>query len=118
MTALPANSRAQNAITIRQPIFSTISIGIVKMIAIKIGMTQQLLIKCRARQPKRTRLPLEQLRQMLHVLDQRQLDSCCLRLSDREVRVRIRSLGISVKVGRLLCVFQSQASLPFVGRAT
>jgi len=42
MMALPTNSRAQNAIANRQPTFSTISIGIAKRMAMKIGIAQQL----------------------------------------------------------------------------
>lgn len=38
MITLPTNSRAQNAIVNRQPTFSTISIGIAKRRAMKIGI--------------------------------------------------------------------------------
>ena len=42
MIALPIKSKAQNAIVNRQPIFSTINMGIKKRAAMKIGITQQL----------------------------------------------------------------------------
>ena len=42
MTALPANSRAQIIITNCHPSLSTISAGIAKRMAMKIGIAQQL----------------------------------------------------------------------------